>query len=99
MYRHVVFFDFKDSATKEQIAHIEKEFVALKDKINLIKDLEWGTNISPEGLDHGHTHCFIVTFEDKAACEEYLPHPEHKKFVDQAVPLLEKATVLDFIPQ
>ena len=99
IYRHVVLFQFKDSATAEQVANIEKEFAKLKDKIDTITGYEWGTNVSPEGLNDGLTHCFIVTFADKAGLEKYLPHPDHKAFVEKLLPILEKAVVVDFVPK
>lgn len=96
-YRHVVLFKFKDTATKEQVAHIEKAFAALPQKINSITDYEWGTNVSPENHAQGLTHCFIVSFKDKAGLEEYLPHEAHKAFVKQLLPILDKVVVVDFV--
>lgn len=97
VYRHVVLFGFKESATKEEIKKIEEEFGKLPGKIDTIIDYEWGTNVSPEGLDQGHSHCFLVTFKDKAGLEVYIPHPAHKKFVELLKPSLEKVTVLDYM--
>ncbi len=97
VYRHVVLFKFKDTATKEQIAHIEKEFSALRKKINTITAYEWGTNVSPENHDQGFTHCFIVTFKNKAGLDVYLPHPAHKAFVKELLPILDKVLVIDFV--
>lgn len=97
VYRHVVIFKFKDSATKEQITAIEKAFSALPKKINTITDYEWGTNVSPENLNQGFTHCFIVSFKDKKGLEAYIPHPEHKAFVKQLLPILDKVLVVDFV--
>jgi hypothetical protein len=94
--RHVVLFDFRDSATPADIARIEAAFVALRGKIREVKGLEWGTNVSPENLANGFTHCFIVTFDDAAGRDTYLPHPDHKAFVALAGPFIEKAQVLDF---
>ncbi|MEM8956098.1 MAG: Dabb family protein [Verrucomicrobiota bacterium] len=96
-YRHVVLFQFKESATPEAIAAIEKEFVALEDKIDTIEDLEWGTNVSPEGMADGFTHCFLVTFEDREGLDVYLPHPAHAAFVEMLKPQLEKALVVDYV--
>ncbi len=96
-YRHVVIFKFKDDAPPAEVKKIEDAFVALKDKIDLITDFEWGTNVSPEGLDQGFTHVFFVTFKNKADLEKYLPHPEHKAFVDLLMPQLDKALVLDYV--
>ena len=97
VYRHVVCFKFKDDATKNQITAIEKAFAALPSKINSITGYEWGTNVSPENLAQGYTHCFIVSFKDKKGLESYLPHKDHKAFVEQLLPILDKAFVIDFV--
>lgn len=98
-YRHVVLFKFKDSATKEQIKEVETAFLALPSKINTIQSLEWGTNVSPEKHDEGFTHCFFLTFKDKAGVEVYLPHPEHKAFGALLHPILDKVIVIDYVAQ
>ena len=98
-YRHVVLFGFKEDATQEQISEIEKAFAALPSEIEHITDYEWGTNVSPEGLNEGLTHCFFVTFKDKAGLEAYLPHPAHKAFVAKLKPILEKVVVVDYVAQ
>ncbi len=96
-YRHVVFFKFKDSATPEQVQSIEKAFIALAKKVDTVKGFEWGTNVSPENLNDGFTHCFFVTFADKAGVDVYLPHPAHAEFVSQLKPILDKVCVLDYV--
>jgi quinol monooxygenase YgiN len=96
-YRHVVFFKFKDNAAPEQVQAIEKAFAELAKKVETVKGFEWGTNVSPEGLNDGFTHCFLVTFADKAGLEVYLPHPAHKEFVSQLKPLLDKVCVVDYV--
>ena len=95
-YRHVVFFKFKDSASSEQVQTVEKDFIELAKKIDTVKAFEWGTNVSPEGLNDGFTHCFFVTFADKAGLETYLPHPAHQEFVGKLKPILDKVCVLDY---
>lgn len=96
-YRHVVFFKFKDTATPEQVKHLEDEFRKLPSKMDFVTGFEWGTNVSPEGLNDGFTHCFLVTFKDKAGLEAYLPHPAHKDFVAILKPQLDKVCVVDFV--
>jgi hypothetical protein len=97
--RHVVLFKFKDAATPEEIKKIEDAFGALADKISLIKDYEWGTNSSPENLNQGLTHCFLVTFASDKDRDDYLVHPDHKAFVEVLLPYLDKATVVDYWAQ
>jgi quinol monooxygenase YgiN len=96
-YRHVVFFKFKDSATPEQVQAIETAFGELAKKIDTVKGYEWGTNVSPEGLNDGFTHCFFVTFADKAGLDAYLPHAEHQAFVAKLKPVLDKVCVVDYV--
>ena len=42
--------------------------------------MEHGVNNSPENLNHGFTHSFLLTFENAAARDVYLPHPSHAAF-------------------
>ncbi len=94
--RHVVLFKFKADLTKEQIKEVTDAFAELPKKIDAIDSFEWGTNNSPEMLAQGYTHCFLVTFRDEKGRETYLPHTEHKKFVDMALPRIESALVVDY---
>jgi hypothetical protein len=97
--RHVVLFQFKETATDTAIQKVEMAFAALPSKIKEIKDFEWGLNNSPEGLNKGLTHCFFVTFESEEDRAVYLPHPDHKAFVDLLGPVLEDVLVLDYWAQ
>jgi hypothetical protein len=94
--RHVVLFKFKDSSSSEDVARVEKEFRGLATKIALIKDFEWGKNSSPENLNQGLTHCFLVTFSSEKDRDTYLTHPEHLAFVEILKPHLDKVTVIDY---
>jgi len=94
--RHVVAFKFKDSATKEKIKEVEDAFRALKGKIPQIVAYEWGTNISPEKLDKGFTHGFILSFKNEKDRDAYLVHPEHKKFGELVGGVLADVFVIDF---
>ena len=99
MFRHAVFFKFKESATDNDIQQIIDEFMALKSKIDGIKSIEWGFSESVEGLNDDFTHCFLLTFADKAALETYVPHPDHKAFVEILKPHLGKVFVFDYTPK
>lgn len=99
LLRHVVLLKFKDESSPADIKRVEEAFIALKDKIPQIKEFEWGTNNSPEGLNKGLTHCFFVSFESEEDREIYLPHPAHREFVDILSPHLDDVTVVDYWPQ
>lgn len=97
LLRHVVCFKFKEGTKPEQIQKIETEFAALPGKIDTIVDFEWGTDVSTENRAMGFTHCFIVSFKDKAGLEVYAPHEAHKAFVELLLPSLDKVFVIDFV--
>ncbi len=94
--RHVVLFKFKDTSSAQDVKKVEDAFIALKGKIKLIKDFEWGTNNSPEGLNQGLTHCFLASFASEKDRDDYLVHPDHKAFVEVLKPHLDKVTVIDY---
>jgi hypothetical protein len=95
--RHVVIFKFKEGTTPEQIKCVEDAFRALPKQIPQVEGFEFGTNVSPEGLSQGFTHCFFLTFADQKARDAYLPHPAHKAFGKLLHPYLEKVMVIDFV--
>jgi hypothetical protein len=94
--RHVVAFKFKESASKEDIKKVEDAFRALKPKIPQIVSLEDGTNNSPEGLNKGCTHGWILTFESEKDRDDYLVHPDHNEFGKLVGPLVADVFVIDF---
>ena len=75
---------------------MEAAFSALPSKIPEIKDYEWGTDNSPEGLAKGFTHCFFLTFDNEEGRAVYLPHPDHKAFGAVLTPHLDDVLVLDY---
>jgi hypothetical protein len=99
LLRHVVLFKFKEGTTPQQIKQVEDAFRALPAKIILIRAFEWGTNVSPENLAQGYTHCFLLTFSSDKDRDAYLVHPAHKEFGKLLGPYLDKATVVDFWSQ
>ncbi len=96
LLRHVVLFKFKEDTPADEIEKIEQEFAALPAKIPQIAAYEWGLNNSPEGLDKGFTHCFLVTFRSEEDRAIYLPHADHQAFVSLLGPAVEDVLVLDY---
>jgi hypothetical protein len=94
--RHVVVFKYKPTATPQQIQKVTDDFRALKKSIPGIASFETGTNISPENLNQGFTHCYILTFKTAKARDAYLVHPAHKKFAESLGPVLAEPFVIDF---
>ena len=98
--RHVVVFKYKEGAPQEKIDIVTNAFRSLKDKIPGIVAFEHGVNNSPEGKNQGFTHVYLLTFENEAARDVYLPHPEHVKFgeVLRGTGIFEDAFVVDYVP-
>jgi hypothetical protein len=96
--RHIVVFNYKDGATENQIRQVTEAFRSLEHEVPGIVSFEDGVNNSPEGLNKGFTHVYVVTFENAEARDKYLPHPEHKKFVElmEELDILEDVFVIDY---
>ena len=56
-------------------------------------------NNSPENLNKGCTHGFILTFKNETDRDAYLIHPDHKEFGKLVGPLLAEVFVIDFYAQ
>ena len=89
-------FGFKADVTPDQIKAVETAFLALPGQIKCVKGFEWGTDVSPEGLQKGHTHCFFLTFSSEKDRDEYLVHPAHKAFGAMLGNKISTVTVVDY---
>lgn len=96
LLRHAVFLKFKQESSPSDLTKVVDAFVSLKNRIPAIVDLQWGENNSPEKLNAGFTHCFILTFKDEAGRDAYLPHPEHKAFGGMLRPHVAGVFVIDY---
>lgn len=94
--RHIVLFKFKDDVKPKQVKEIVAAFGELPKKIEVISGYEAGTNVSPEKLDQGYTHAFVVSFKSAQDRDAYLPHPAHQAFVKLLDGKVDKVLVFDF---
>ena len=94
--RHVVLFTFKATSTKEEVANVTRTFNDLYGKVPEIKKMEWGLNMSPEHLDQGFTHCFVLTFSSEKDLASYQLNPAHKAFQEVLKPHMDKVFVVDY---
>ena len=78
------------------ITELSQAFGLLKSFILGITSFETGQNVSPEGLNHGFTHAFVITFDDISSLDAYLPHPKHLEFVERLKPNVADVLVLDY---
>lgn len=97
LLRHIVLFKFKKEVSAGDVDKIVTAFTNLPAEIQEIADYESGTNNSPEKLEKGFTHAFLVSFKTVKERDLYLPHPSHKKFVKLLGGKLDDVLVFDFI--
>lgn len=95
--RHVVLLRFQPGSPAAAVQQVAQAFAALPQQIAQVQSLAWGLNESPEGLDHGYTHCFTLHFADAAARDAYLVHPAHQAFSALAGPHLAEVLVIDHV--
>ena len=94
--RHVVLFTFKPTSSKASVDSVVSAFNGLYGAVPQVKRMEWGLNMSPEHLDQGFTHCFVLTFRSEKDLADYQQHPAHKAFQAILKPHMDKVFVVDF---
>lgn len=78
MIRHIVLCRIRDDVDPERLSALWKELDNLRSVVPGMRAASFGANVSPEGIARGYTHGFIIDFEDTAARDAYLVHPDHK---------------------
>jgi hypothetical protein len=96
LLRHVVLFKFRDSSSENEVAHVVRSFMSLKNQVPQIVAMEWGENISEENHHQGFTHCFIISYQSIQDLNDYQKHPAHLDFQQILIPHMEKVFVVDY---
>lgn len=96
MIRHILLIKFNNQASREKIDELRSLFESMPSKIQGVASVEWGVNDSPEGKNQGYTHSVLMTFDDEAGRQHYLPHPEHDALKAVLIPLLDDIIVFDY---
>ncbi|HZN58973.1 MAG TPA: sialate O-acetylesterase [Planctomycetota bacterium] len=94
--QHLVFFKFKDGASKADVDSLNVAFAELPRQVSGLIHFQSGPDTSPEKLSKGFTHGYLLTFANERARDDYVVHPAHKAFVSKALPILAEPLVLDF---
>jgi hypothetical protein len=92
---HVVLLRPRPGAEEAAISRLRGALAALLDAIPGITGLEFGPNVSPEGKGRGFDLGFVMTFEDAAARDAYLPHPDHVAVGPYVEAVAEEVLVFD----
>ena len=78
MIRHIVLIRFLPTQSDGQIADLFAELHAINGKITGLLAITAGKSESPEQMERGYMHGFVVDFSDWAALQAYQDHPEHQ---------------------
>lgn len=99
MIRHIVLIKFQPGVSEETIAALFQELREIETQVSGILDIKSGRSESPEKIERGYMHGFVVDFQDWDALQSYQDHPDHKalgaKLVENAVGGLDGILVLD----
>ena len=96
MIQHMVLLRFKPDITEQQIERLFQQVDDLKQVVPGMRYFAGGKYASPEGLNQGFTHGFLVTFDDVAARDAYLAHPDHERVKDAIIPCIDAVVAFDF---
>ena len=94
--KHIALFKFKEGVAQEQIDQAFDQLLELSESIEGIEDYVSGMNNSPENLNQGYTHGFVMTFTDVAARDAYIAHPDHERVKTGVLPNIETIVIFDF---
>lgn len=86
--RHVVLFDYAETASEDEIGQVIAGLNALTGQIDEIRD--WALTEDLGKREGSFRFCLIAHFDDMAAMERYLNHPAHVAAVEKALPILSK---------
>ena len=94
--KRIVLFKFKGGTTEEKIGEIFENLGGLKAQIDGVLDYSAGPYSSPDGLNQGYSHGFVLTFRDEVARDGFGPHPEHQRVVGILGPHVEGVLAFDY---
>src|SRR5262245_61983004 len=87
--QHMVVVRFKGNVGATQIEEMMDELRQFWNSTPGITYHAAGEYASPEGLNQGYTHGFLVTFASPADRDAYLRNPEHDRLVARILPTLD----------
>ncbi|QQA43623.1 Dabb family protein [Pelagovum pacificum] len=84
MIRHIVLIKFQPD-TEDRISGIFGGLAELTEKLPGARSFTGGHSVSPEQIERGFMHGFVIDFDSLADLEAYLEHPEHRALGSQIV--------------
>lgn len=85
MIRHIVLTKFTAETPEDKIAEIYGGLSALADKLPGALNFTGGRSESPEQIERGYMHGFVIDFVSWDALQNYAGNPEHQALGGQLV--------------
>lgn len=85
MIRHIVLTKFKPDTPEAQISEIYAGLAALAERLPGARGFTGGRSESPEQIERGYMHGFVIDFDSWAALQTYADNPEHQALGGQLV--------------
>lgn len=85
MIRHIVLTKFKPGTSENTIAGIYKGLSALSEKLPGAGGFTGGRSQSPEQIERGYMHGFVIDFDSWDALKNYADNTEHQALGGQLV--------------
>lgn len=99
MIRHIVLTKFDPTVPEERIAHIYAGLATLTATLSGAHGFTGGRSESPEQIERGYKHGFVIDFDSWADLQTYADHPVHKalgaQIVENAIGGVDGILVLD----
>ena len=85
MIRHIVLTRFKPEVKEETVREIYAGLAALSEKLPGAIDFKGGRSESPEQMERGYMHGFVIDFDSWDALKNYADNEAHKALGAQLV--------------
>lgn len=99
MIRHIVLTKFKSQTTEGKITEIYAGLSKLTEKLSGAHNFTGGRSVSPEQIERGYMHGFVIDFDSRADLKTYAEQPEHlalgAQLVENAIGAIDGILVVD----
>ncbi|WP_111560331.1 Dabb family protein [Paracoccus sediminilitoris] len=85
MIRHIVLIKFKPEVSESCITEIYSGLWSLTNKLPGARHFTGGRSASPEQIERGYFHAFVIDFDTWLDLKKYTDHPEHQALGSQIV--------------
>ena len=93
MIKHIVMWKFKENETENMNKFLEG-LISLKDKIDIIKDMQVGVNINE---NNNYDAVLISEFENMEDLKKYKEDPRHVEVSKLCKSIREERAAVDFV--